>query len=164
MPHQRSIKYQVGFTLIELLVVISIIAILSVIGLVSYQLVLKNGRDAKRQSDLRTVQSALEQYRTDLYFYPSAITFGQPLTSSTGNPSPPPTTRTYVNTLPENPLPSPQPQYKYDRKPDTCDNAALGKCTSYCLWAKMENTSSSPPPAPCPSTIPAPYNYGITSP
>ena len=64
MPRQR------GFTLVELMVVITIVAVLATIGIVSYQVVLKNSRDARRQTDLRTIQTGLEQYFADQLFYP----------------------------------------------------------------------------------------------
>jgi len=51
-----------GFTLVELLISISIIAILSVVLAVSFSNVQKNARDQRRISDLKTVQSAAEQY------------------------------------------------------------------------------------------------------
>ncbi len=51
---------QRGFTLIELLVAISIVAILSVIGLVAYSSVQKTGRDSVRKSTLRTIASSIE--------------------------------------------------------------------------------------------------------
>lgn len=49
-----------GFTLIELLVVISIIAILSAVGLVSYQNIRKGAQDAKVKSDLNAIKKAYE--------------------------------------------------------------------------------------------------------
>ena len=55
-------KIQNGFTLLELLVVISIIAILVTVGLTSFSTAQRKGRDAKRKSDVKEVQSALEQY------------------------------------------------------------------------------------------------------
>lgn len=86
-----------GFTLVELLVVISIIAVLSAIGFVTYQSILKEGRDAKRQSDLRTIQSALEQYRADQGNYPANLpSVGSPITSPDGS-------KTYLSQLPEDP-------------------------------------------------------------
>lgn len=60
-----------GFTLVELLVVISIIAILSVIGVVIFTNVQKSARDAKRRGDLKAIVNALEIYRTSNGRYPS---------------------------------------------------------------------------------------------
>lgn len=55
-----------GFTLIELLVVISIIAILSVIGLTVFSGTQKNARDVKRRADVDAISKALEaSYKTD---------------------------------------------------------------------------------------------------
>ncbi len=51
-----------GFTLIELLVVISIIALLSSVVLSSLNTARQRSRDAKRMSDLRQIQTALELY------------------------------------------------------------------------------------------------------
>lgn len=53
---------QKGFTLIELLVVISIIAILSTIGIMTYQGVTGKARDSIRKQDLNTLATALEIY------------------------------------------------------------------------------------------------------
>lgn len=53
-----------GFTLIELLVVISIIAILSVIGLAVFSGVQKNARDARRREDITAIAQALEANKT----------------------------------------------------------------------------------------------------
>lgn len=51
-----------GFTLLEMLVVIGIIGVLVGMGAVSYSSAQKKSRDAKRKSDLKTIQSSLEQY------------------------------------------------------------------------------------------------------
>lgn len=59
-----------GFTLVELLVVISIIAILSVIGITIFSSAQKSARDAKRKEDIHTIQLALEQYKTQYGYYP----------------------------------------------------------------------------------------------
>lgn len=54
-----------GFTLIELLVVISIIAILTVAGIVSFSRASMSARDAKRKADLETVRQAMVQYKAN---------------------------------------------------------------------------------------------------
>lgn len=56
---QAQCKRQ-GFTLIELLVAISIVAILSTIGMVVYGGVQAKSRDAKRSGDLTAITDALE--------------------------------------------------------------------------------------------------------
>lgn len=130
-----------GFTLIELLITISIIAILTAIGLVSYSAVAKQGRDSKRQADLRSIQSALEQYRADQGSYPVGIPNpGNPLRSPDG-------TKTYLNQWPQEPLGS--PQYGYNLV-----------STSYCLYAKLEN--SNPGLGSCPPS--SSYNFTVTPP
>ncbi len=60
-----------GFTLIELLVVIAIIGLLSTLAVVALGSARVKARDAKRMSDLKQVQTALELYYTDQNSYPS---------------------------------------------------------------------------------------------
>lgn len=51
---------QKGFTLVELLVVITIIAILSIIGITIFTSVQKGARDARRRADIDSVAKAME--------------------------------------------------------------------------------------------------------
>ncbi len=156
-----------GFTLIELLITISIIAVLAAIGFVSYTTVLKSGRDSKRQSDLRSIQSALEQYHNDQGFYPTdpgmnILNADPPVafTSSTGNPSPPATVKIYLNSPPKDPLGS--PRYCYLPSPRTaCDNSPTDRCTGYSLYAKLENGPTSPTYTCGGATT---YNFRVTPP
>ena len=62
--HKRN-----GFSLIELMVSTTVIAILTVIGVVSYSSVNKRSRDVKRKSDIEQIRSALEMYRSDYGYY-----------------------------------------------------------------------------------------------
>lgn len=59
-----------GFTLVELLVTIAIIGLLATIAFVSLNRARVKARDAKRLSDLRQLQSALELYFSDNGKYP----------------------------------------------------------------------------------------------
>ena len=72
-----------GFTLIELLVVIAIIGVLSSVVLASLNTARQKGYDAKRFSDLRNVQTALDNYYSDHGAYP--ITSGSPAKYSNCN-------------------------------------------------------------------------------
>jgi len=62
--------YNLGFTLLELLVVIAIIGILVALGTVSYSTAQKKSRDARRLSDLKEIQNALESYHAINGSYP----------------------------------------------------------------------------------------------
>jgi prepilin-type N-terminal cleavage/methylation domain-containing protein len=59
-----------GFTLIEILVVVAIIGILASVVLVGLGPAQKRGRDARRLSDLKQVQTALELYYNKCGYYP----------------------------------------------------------------------------------------------
>ncbi len=69
-----------GFTLIELVIVIGILGVLVavVISVLNPARFLGKGRDAKRQSDLKLVQTALEGYYSENNSYPAdgAFSFG----------------------------------------------------------------------------------------
>ncbi len=60
-----------GFTLIELLVVIAIIGLLSTLAVVALGSAREKSRDAKRISDIRQIQAALELYYADNNAYPA---------------------------------------------------------------------------------------------
>lgn len=62
-----------GFTLIELLVVIAIIGILSSVVLASLNSARQKSRDARRVSDIKQLQLALELYFDTAGTYPAAL-------------------------------------------------------------------------------------------
>ncbi len=65
----RSLKR--GFTLIELLIVVAIIAILAGIAVVNFLEAQTRAKVARAKSDLRTIATGLEFYRTDYPAYPA---------------------------------------------------------------------------------------------
>lgn len=117
---------KVGFTLLELLVVISIIAILITVGLTSFSTAQKKGRDAKRKSDIKEIQNAMEQYYSICgYQYPS-IPVGSTFYSSINCSSP---AISIMPTVPTDPRAT--PAY-------TCTSCSS---TSYTLCATLEGES-----------------------
>ncbi|MBI2989665.1 MAG: type II secretion system protein GspG [Candidatus Magasanikbacteria bacterium] len=75
-------KKRQGFTLIELLVVIAIIALLSTLAVVALGSARKKANDAKRLSDIKQMQTALELYYTDNNEYPTTTASGVTLGSA----------------------------------------------------------------------------------
>ncbi|NQV90016.1 type II secretion system protein [Candidatus Uhrbacteria bacterium] len=63
-------KTQKGFTLVELLVVIAIIALVGVMAAVAVNSARSKQRDATRLSNVRLLQSALEDYFNETNAYP----------------------------------------------------------------------------------------------
>lgn len=66
-------KFYRGFTLIELLVVIAIIGLLSSVVLASLSSARAKSRDAKRLSDMKQIQMALEFYKDSKGKYPGPV-------------------------------------------------------------------------------------------
>ena len=97
-----------GFTLIELLVVIAIIGLLSTLAVVSLNNARQKSRDAKRVSDIKQIQTALELYFADQNLYPVAaadVTLGATgakTLSSTGGWSDTAGGTTYMGAVPAN--------------------------------------------------------------
>ncbi|MFA5163033.1 MAG: prepilin-type N-terminal cleavage/methylation domain-containing protein [Patescibacteria group bacterium] len=71
-------KNKQGFTLIELLVVIAIIGLLSTLSIVALNNARARSRDARRVSDVKQMQTALELYYNDVGSYPpsASVTAG----------------------------------------------------------------------------------------
>jgi len=114
-----------GFTLIELLVVIAIIGILSSVVLASLGTARVKARDARRLSDMKQMQLALELWNdANSGEYPDTLT---PLTTPT-------------EFLPSVPLEPDGDAYIYQNFTSSYSACAVatGACTSYVLSAIME--------------------------
>ncbi|MBU6415278.1 type II secretion system GspH family protein [Patescibacteria group bacterium] len=70
MLHFNHKCNQKGFTIIELLVVLAIIAMLASAALAFYSQVRLKARDATREQNIKTIQTALNLYATNARTYP----------------------------------------------------------------------------------------------
>ena len=155
---------QKGFSLVEILIVISIIGILSGVGLTVSGSIQKSTRDAQREADLRVLQSALQQYYADQNAYPNTLapelTNGSAVTNCSGKPSPCNPTKTYLNKTPIDPGGT---FYSYSpvqtiSSPTACDALSTTPCHYYFLCANMENP---PAESTCNGAV-TPFNFQVT--
>lgn len=172
-------KSSSGFTLVELLVVVTIISLLTAIGVVNYISLIESSRDSKRQSDMKVIQSALQQYHADQRYYPlpssscgnGTFSIGCSLKSPDGS-------KVYLKEVPRDPVQRiSQPNYIYEALPKVgqggskdCDNTLTSlvdnRCKDYCLYTKVERSGNAvaiPSGSDCrfPSEG---YNYFVSSP
>lgn len=146
-----------GFTLIELMIVISIIAIISAVGISTFNQAQMRGRDAKRKQDLRSVAIALELYKQRNGRYPCAqwldsnasptnwvrdTAQGTGACTGTG----PAFDQNYINTLPKDPIntgtgPSVANNYVYGYRAYECGSGGNPDGQHYILIAELENTN-----------------------
>ncbi|HEY4510788.1 MAG TPA: type II secretion system protein [Candidatus Paceibacterota bacterium] len=117
-----------GFTLIELLVVIAIIGILSSVVLASLNSARQKSRDARRLSDVKQVQLALELSYDANGEYPDALSSLAP---------------TYIAVIPTDPQGGGSYSYANLGASDAACASASGTCTTYVLGATLEDTGHS---------------------
>jgi general secretion pathway protein G len=151
-------KQDKGFTLIELLIVIGIIGILSMSGLSAFKNTQRNGRDARRKTDLEQVRSALELYHSDNKQYPNGT--GN-ISTSIRTALISPVVYVTPNNFPQDPSTALGFYYYYQRNPGGAGN------NTYRLCAYLEDLK--PSDTACPNTAVAcgggkNCNYGVTQP
>jgi len=91
-------KNKKGFTLIELLVVIAIIGLLSTLSVLALNSARARSRDAKRITDIKQIQTALEMYYNDAGYYPATTDVEAGDAIATGS-------NTYMTKIPTAPTP-----------------------------------------------------------
>lgn len=141
-----------GYTLIELLVAATLLAVLSVVGVVAYTNINERSRDTKRTSDIEQLRSALEIYRSDNGYYPNANPGSWGNISNLGTAL---VTGGYMPALPSDPRSS--QSYYY-----IATNLVNGQYYGYCLCAMQETLSASQ--NTCGTALPAECNYGVKNP
>lgn len=130
-----------GFTLVELMIVISILGILTSIGIFAFQSSQQKSRDSRRKSDLSNVAAALEMYNSDVGSYPATGTDTQGTIKGCGDTTKTEcawgtsfantTKATYMVKLPKDPS-SPTSEYMYEKSG-----------TGYRLYARLDNLQDS---------------------
>lgn len=111
-----------GFTLIELLVVIAIIGVLSSVVLASLNTARQKSRDAKRISDVKQLQLALEFYFDSNGYYPDVTDLDSSTLVADG----------YIASIPHDPVGG--GDYLYAHYPTS------GNPTTYHIGATLEDT------------------------
>lgn len=132
----KSRNLKVGFTLIELLVVIAIIGVLASIVLASLNTARRKSRDARRISDVKQIQLALE-----LCFDAGTACNGTESNSypdGTGELDP-----TYIPTVPLDPNGVAYIYHNLDGSTGgACDEADAGNCLYYHLGGILEESTN----------------------
>lgn len=125
-----------GFTLIELLVVIAIIGILSSVVLASLNSARRKGRDARRISDIKQIQLALEMYQdsSGTNEYPEEAG-GNIVPAATLAP-------TYIPSVPLDPLTGAGYPYINLLSSSTTCAAASQVCSGFVLGATLEDSAN----------------------
>jgi len=153
-----SKKMKKGFTLIELLVVMAIIAVLTLIALVSFRNVQIKARDGQRKNDLSQLQRSLELHLNDYRVYPSSsggsivvdgVTLNWKTRSAAGSMFVDSEGTVYMKELVGDPRNTPNYCYSSDG-------------ASFQICANLENTND-PKIGTC-SCNGITYNYGVSSP
>lgn len=139
-------KIRKGFTLIELLVVVAIIGILSTLAVVALQNARLKSRDARRVSDVKQIQTALELFFAEQNTYPAvpAAAIGSAnhdcLTTG-GFVADCGTATTFMGSVPADPTNASPYVYTYDADDvggGACDGTSGDPCTSYSITFELE--------------------------
>lgn len=137
-----------GFTLVELLVVIAIIGLLSTLAIVALNSARQRSRDAKRVSDVRQVQTALQLYFDGQNEYPFVaappVNLGEgtnaALTSNGFEATPTAGATVYMGLIPDYPTPGPASElddYEYTAYDDNTEGSTCTTAGETCGWYKI---------------------------
>lgn len=135
-----------GFTIVELLIVIVVIGILALLVITTYSGIQAKARNAKRQTDLQSLQTQLEAFFSQNGYYPNLDNMNDTSWLSTNMKSldqealVDPSSPTHSKTLASTPTDK-QYSYKVTQSDGTtsCEDNDTN-CAKYTLTAKYEGT------------------------
>jgi prepilin-type N-terminal cleavage/methylation domain-containing protein len=139
-------KRNQGFTIVELLIVIVVIGILALLVITTYSGIQAKARNAKRQTDVQSLQTQLEAFFSQNGYYPSLTDMNSQTWLAANmksldqnaliDPSNSSQSKTLVNSL------TPTKQYGYvvtDSSGNSCETTDTN-CAKYTLTATYEGT------------------------
>jgi len=138
-------KRDKGFTIVELLIVIVVIGILALLVITTYSGIQAKARNAKRESDIKALQTQIEAFFSQKGYYPSltdmntATWLSANMASLDQNALIDPSNPTQSKTLASAPVAK---QYSYqvtDSNGNSCE-AQDTNCAKYTLTATYEGT------------------------
>jgi prepilin-type N-terminal cleavage/methylation domain-containing protein len=138
-------KRNQGFTIVELLIVIVVIGILALLVITTYSGIQAKARNAKRQTDIQSLQTQLEAFFSQNGYYPSLTDMNSSTWLATNmksldqNALIDPSSPTQSKTLASSPTAK---QYSYavtDSSGASCE-ATDTNCAQYTLTAEYEGT------------------------
>ena len=129
-----------GFTLIELLVVIAIIGILSSVVLASLNSARVKGRDARRVSDLKQLQLALELHYDNQQSYPVTASGGAAASTSLAAL----VSSNFISSIPADPTNSGNYVYWYGSANNDGTACTTVPCPSYVVRGVIEGSGAIP--------------------
>jgi prepilin-type N-terminal cleavage/methylation domain-containing protein len=143
-------KRNQGFTIVELLIVIVVIGILALLVITTYSGIQAKARNAKRQSDLSSLQTQLEAFFSQNGYYPNITDMNSSTWLSTNmksldtNALIDPSNPTQSKTLVAAPAAKSYAYAATDNSGNSCDGAvgsgADNNCAQYTLTATYEGT------------------------
>lgn len=148
MSNKLETKKIKGFTLVELLIAVSILTILTALGLLFFGGALKNARDHQRLKDLNTIAQALEMYRNDFHYYPSSSSDTDSMDNLKFNLV---DQKNYLSEMPADPLNDSERKYQYKASGTggNCTNEIGSYCNGFVLCAKAEGDIGFDNPTGC---------------
>jgi prepilin-type N-terminal cleavage/methylation domain-containing protein len=138
-------KRNQGFTIVELLIVIVVIGILALLVITTYSGIQAKARNAKRQTDIASIQTQLEAFFSQNGYYPSLTDINSStwraanVKSLDANALVDPSNATQSSTLVDTPAAKSYAYHVTDSSGNSCETTDTN-CAQYTLTATYEGS------------------------